>query len=98
MFIELSPGPLSEPLSGRHWSPADVRAHVHERVSRYRRLGLKPGDRVLVLFGNCLEFFADLLAVWRLGCCAVPLDSRLTDFEIGVLAQAAGARVALING
>jgi len=98
MFIELSPGPLSEPLSGRRWSPAEIRTHVQQRVSRYRRLGLSPGDRVLVLFGNRLEFFADLLALWRLGCCAVPLDSRLTDYEICVLARAAGARVALTSG
>ena len=34
-------------------------------------------------YGNNLEFFVDLLAVWwRLDGCAVPIDARLTAYEI----------------
>ena len=32
-----------------------------------------------------LEFFADLLALWNAGACAIPLDARLTPFEIETL-------------
>jgi hypothetical protein len=37
-------------------------------------------------FGNCHEFFAELLAIWSLGACAVPIDPRFTPFEIETLA------------
>jgi acyl-CoA synthetase (AMP-forming)/AMP-acid ligase II len=29
---------------------------------------------VFLHYGNRPEFFADLLAIWRLGACAVPID------------------------
>lgn len=47
------------------------------------------GDRVFLPFGNSLEFFAELLAIWKLGACAVPIDARLTAFEIKTLVAAA---------
>ena len=48
-------------------------------------------------FGNRLEFFAELLAIWRLGGCAVPIDARLTAFEVETLARAAQPRLAVVD-
>lgn len=79
-------GNLIEPLSGRRWTPADVEQHVGARASVYAQRGLATGDRVFIHFGNGNEFFAELLAVWSLGACAVPIDPRFTSFEIETLA------------
>ena len=57
----------SEPLTGRHWDAPAVTREVSARAARYRRGGLRTGDRVFLHFGNRLEFFAELLAIWRLG-------------------------------
>jgi len=92
MFLAPVPGALTEPLSGRRWPPAEVAEQVDRRVAGYRARGIRATDRVLLGFGNRLEFFADLLALWRLGACAIPLDARLTAFEIETLARASGAR------
>src|SRR5688572_28304218 len=92
MFLDLQVGNLVEPLSGRRWLPAETWLQVARRVASYRSLGLARGDRVLIRFGNRIEFFAELLALWQLGACAVPVDSRLTDFEVGNLVQAARPR------
>ncbi len=89
MFLAPSPGPLIEPLTGRRWEPAEVQRQVRVRAAAYGSLGLGRGDRVFLGFGNRLEFFADLLAIWHLGVCAVPLDARLTRFEIETLARTA---------
>ncbi|MGE5276402.1 MAG: AMP-binding protein [Acidobacteriota bacterium] len=96
MFLAPSPGPLSEPLTGRRWDPAQIESQVARRAAAFRARGVAPGERVFLGFGNRLEFFGDLLAIWRIGACAVPLDARLTPFEIETLAQAArpGAYVA----
>ena len=48
-------------------------------------------------FGNCLEFFAELMAIWKLGGCAIPVDSRLSAFEVGTLSEAADARFAVVD-
>jgi acyl-CoA synthetase (AMP-forming)/AMP-acid ligase II len=90
-------GNLVEPVSGRRWSRDDVAREVRRRIARLRGHGLKRGDRVFLPFGNRLEFFAELLAIWRLGACAVPMDSRLTAFEIETLAAAAGPRLAVCD-
>lgn len=97
MAIDLSIGTLTEPWSGRHWTIPDIHAQVDARIFLLLENGFKPGDRVLIHFGNRLEFFADLLAVWRLGGCAIPVDARLTAFEVGKLAASANAKFSIID-
>ncbi len=92
MFLGAAPGPIHEPLTGRRLQPQDVQAEVQRRVAGYLARGVARGERVLLGFGNRVEFFADLLALWQLGVCVVPLDARLTHFEVETLARAAKAR------
>jgi acyl-CoA synthetase (AMP-forming)/AMP-acid ligase II len=58
-------------------------------VLEFAALGLSARDRVFIHYGNAIEFFVDLLAVWQAGACAVPIDARLTPFEVENLARAA---------
>jgi acyl-CoA synthetase (AMP-forming)/AMP-acid ligase II len=97
MFIDLNFGSLVEPFGGRRWGPADARREISLRVARMASLRLSAGDRVFIAFGNRLEFFAELVAAWRLGACAIPLDSRLTAFEVRNLARAARAKIAVVD-
>lgn len=89
MFINLNVGTLHEPLTGRSWKPDRVLLEVGRRLLHFRQHQLEPGDRVFIGYGNRLEFFADLLAVWHLGASAVPMDGRLTPYEIDILIGAA---------
>jgi acyl-CoA synthetase (AMP-forming)/AMP-acid ligase II len=97
MFFDLEIGNLAEPVGGRAWQRHEILEQVMRRVSRFQRLGLSRGDRVFLPFGNKLEFFAELLAIWKLGACAVPIDARLTAFEIKNLVEAALPRLAVID-
>ncbi len=97
MFLDLQPGNLAEPVSGRRWDRAAISREVALRIARFQRHGLLRGDRVFLPFGNRLEFFAELLAIWRLGACAVPIDARLTPFEITTLVGAASPRLAVVD-
>ncbi len=90
-------GSLAEPLSGRHWDAAEIRRQIALREAAFLAGGIEPGDRVLIHFGNSLEFFAELLATWRVGACAIPVDARLTPFEVEKLAGAAQARFNVID-
>jgi oxalate---CoA ligase len=95
--VLLTVGQLSEPLTGRHWDAPAVTREVSARAARDRRRGLRPGDRVLLHFGNRLEFFAELLAVWRLGGVAVPVDGTLTRVELARLAETVAPRLAVVD-
>lgn len=97
MFFESRVGALTEAITGRRWDPSDVVREVERRVRRYERRGLASGERVFLHFGNRLEFFAELLAVWRLGGTVVPIDGRLTPFELENLARTAGPHFSVID-
>lgn len=92
MFLDLQFGNLVEPLTGRRWDRQIIAREILNRTAYYHQQGLRPADRVFLLYGNRLEFFADLMAVWTLGGCAIPIDARLTAFEITTLARAARPR------
>jgi acyl-CoA synthetase (AMP-forming)/AMP-acid ligase II len=67
------------------------------RAAFFAERGLVRGDRVFIHYGNSLEFFVDLLALWWMGGCAIPIDARLTAFEIETLARAARPRFGLVS-
>jgi acyl-CoA synthetase (AMP-forming)/AMP-acid ligase II len=97
MFLSSTVGSLIEPLSGRRWDPGTINEETSRRCGLYAGLGVRPGDRVFLHNGNSLEFFADLCAVWLLGACAVPIDARLTPFELEALARTAEPRLSIRN-
>ena len=90
-------GTLVDAVSGERWEAADVGREVARRARRFARLGLARGDRVFLHFGNRVEFFAELLAGGRLGAGAIPLDARLTAYEVETLAAAAAPRFAVVD-
>jgi acyl-CoA synthetase (AMP-forming)/AMP-acid ligase II len=88
-------GCLVDPLSDRVWEAADVLARCGRRMALFTALGVRSRDRVFLHYGNRPEFFADLLAIWFLGGCAVPVDGRLTASEVDNLARFAQPRISL---
>lgn len=98
MFVDLDVGTLHEPMTGRRWEPARVRVEVSRRLEYFRQHQLDRADRVFIGYGNRLEFFADILAVWHLGGTAVPIDARFSPFEIETLIGAATPRLFLHQG
>ena len=98
MFFDLSVGSLIDPIAARRWDPAAIQRQLAFRMRHFREHGVARGDRVFLHHGNTLEFFVDLLAVWRLGACAVPIDPRLTPYEVDALARAARPRCAVWRG
>ena len=95
MLLKPNVGRLVEPLTGRSWGPQQTAVRVSARIADYQSARLAPGDRVFLHYGNTLEFFVDLLAIWYMGACAVPVDGRLTLFEVKTLARSARPRFSI---
>ena len=98
MFFDLQVGNLIEPLTGRRWDPTSIHRRFYEQTGYLEMQGMSDSDVVFMHYGNTLEFFVDLLAIWNLGGCVVPIDSRLSTFEIEMLARAAMPRFSLWLG
>lgn len=95
MFFDLNVGRLVDAQSGATLEPSAVNAAVTARATQFRALGLQPRDRVLLHYGNRPEFFIDLLAIWRSGACAAPLDARATPTEIARIAATLKPKLSL---
>ena len=95
MLITRGIGRLIEPLTGRAWEPREIFNRYHTRVIYFARCGVSQRDRIFLHHGNTLEFFIDLLAIWHLGACAIPVDNRLTPFQLTTLAHAANPKLSV---
>src|SRR5471030_1856161 len=56
-------------------------------------LGMRPGDRIAVVGGNCHRYLELYQAVPSAGLCIVPLNPRHTPVELRYAIEDAGARV-----
>ncbi|KQK61043.1 hypothetical protein AOX61_10175 [Pseudomonas aeruginosa] len=60
---------------GRQWSYAQALAEVQGCAAGLQRLGVAPGERVLVWLGNSAEALRAMLAIHYLGAVAVPINT-----------------------
>lgn len=72
----------------------------HDLAQRARRatrgfieLGVRPGDRVVVLMANCIEVFITYAALWRAGAVVTPVVFLVSEEELGHILRDCGARV-----
>jgi len=64
---------------------AELASSVHRLASGLHELGPRAGDRIAVCLPNSVDFVRCFLAACRLGALTVPVNIRLTDFEIEYL-------------
>lgn len=59
--------------------------------------GIKKGDRVAVLLGNCIEYCLLVYACARIGAVLVPLNTRLKEKELAYMLNHSGARLIIVD-
>jgi long-chain acyl-CoA synthetase len=68
---------------------------LHSRATRvsggFTRLGVRPGDRVIVLMANCTEVTVSYSALWRAGAAITPLIFLVSEDELRHAAEDSGA-------
>lgn len=67
-------------------SYADLHSRANTLALGLRRLGVGPGDRVLVYLPNGVEYVQTLYASFALGAVVVPVNTRLTPNELAYFA------------
>jgi long-chain acyl-CoA synthetase len=91
-WAELSPEQPALVEAGNIWTYrqlADVTARTEIWLNH---LGVRPGDRVMIVGENCREFVAILLALARLDAWPVLVNARLSAREIDEIRDHCGAR------
>ena len=77
-------------------------AELDQRIGRLAQalqiLGVRPGDRVAIVQRNGPTLFETLLACFRAGAVAVPINVRLHPEEVAFICQDSGTRVLVATG
>ena len=77
----------------RHATFAELAEQTSRVGAALRRLGVKPGDRVLIRLANCLEYPIVFLGAMKCGAVPVPTSALLTATELLYIARDSGAGV-----
>jgi long-chain acyl-CoA synthetase len=77
---------------GRTWSYADLAAEVDAHASLLRQLGVRAGDRVMVVGENCVAQVALIFAAAELDAWIVNVNARLSSAEVATIRAHSGAR------
>jgi benzoate-CoA ligase family protein len=76
---------------------ADLAARVARSAAALAALGVRPGDRVLMLLRDTPEFAAAWLGAVRAGAVAVALNNKVSEADYRYILADSGARLALVE-
>jgi acyl-CoA synthetase (AMP-forming)/AMP-acid ligase II len=77
---------------GRLWTYAQLAAEVDAHAELLRQLGVRAGDRVMVVGENCVAQVALIFAAAELDAWIVNVNARLSPAEVANIRQHSGAR------
>src|SRR6266568_9270059 len=77
---------------GASWTYRDLDRHVSEIATVLSSLGVRAGDRVILVSENCIALAALLLAASRLDAWAIVANPRLSARELNQIRDHSGAR------
>jgi len=75
----------------------DFHARSNQLGRAVQRLGVRRGDRLAVLAGNCTEYPLLYFAALKLGAIVVPINARFTDEEIAAIVEHAEAATLAVD-
>jgi long-chain acyl-CoA synthetase len=78
--------------NGACWSYRDLEQRVREIATVFPSLGIRPGDRMIIVSENCIALAALLLAASRLDAWAIVANPRLSARELDQIRDHSGAR------
>ena len=84
-------------FEGRRYTNAEQHAAAGRVANVLRRLGVEPGDRVLVMLPNCPEVLRSYQGILRVGGVIVPVIFLLGDREVAHILADSEARVVITS-
>lgn len=79
-------------LSDRSWTYGDLSRRSDQVAAWFAQVGLRRGDRVVVMLGNQIELWETMLALTKLGAVAIPTTTLLSADDLAYRVTHSGAR------
>ncbi|MCA1248341.1 class I adenylate-forming enzyme family protein [Massilia sp. MS-15] len=90
-----APGAPALAEAGRTWTYAELERETRRHAALLRELGVRPGDRVMLVSENCAAQVALLFAVASLDAWSVNVNARLSEGEMAAIRTHCTPRVVL---
>lgn len=90
--VAAAPGQIALVEDGAAWSYQDLDRRVTEIAAVLSSLGVRAGDRMVIVSENCISLAALLLAASRLDAWAIVANPRLSARELDQIRDHSGAR------
>jgi len=78
-------------FEGRWYSTGELASRARRAARGFTELGVRPGDRVVVVMANCPEVGLAYSALWRAGAVPTPALFLLTEDELRHVVEDSGA-------
>lgn len=91
-YVTETPDHIALIEDGVSWTYRDLDRHVRDVAHSLSSLGVRAGDRMMIVSENCIALAALLLAASRLDAWAIVSNPRLTAREIDQIRDHSGAR------
>ncbi len=88
---------VSLACEGREWTNVEQQRAANRLANALRRLGIGPGDRVVVMLPNRPEVMQAYAAILKLGAVIVPVIFLLNPEEVRHILADSGARLAITS-
>ncbi len=92
----LKPEHTSFIFKGRRIAHAGLDRDSTALAAALARLGVKKGDRVVLLLPNCPQAVISQIAAWKVGAIVAPLNPMYTECELEGALQRCGAETAVV--
>ncbi len=93
--VAVSPDVVALWIGAQRWTYGQLDRLVHGVYGRLQAEGVVAGDTIGVFMPNCLEYVCVIHALARLGAVLVPINTRLTEGEVGWQIEHVGCRFVL---
>jgi long-chain acyl-CoA synthetase len=90
--IAESPDRIALVEDGRSWTYRELDRSVAEIAAALRALGIRAGDRMIIVSENCIALAALLLAASRIDAWAIVANPRMSGRELDQIRDHSGAR------
>lgn len=74
----------------------DIKKHTNKTANFFKRIGIKKGDKVLLILKRRFEFWFSVVALHKLGAIGIPATHLLTEKDIVYRCNAADVKMAVV--
>jgi long-chain acyl-CoA synthetase len=91
-YVLETPDRVAVAEDGAAWTYRELDKHVREIASELSSLGVRAGDRMMIVSENCIALAALLIAASRIDAWAIVVNPRLSSREVDQIREHSGAR------